>query len=105
MHSAAATAALHGLGLEPRPASRSLPFFCCGPPSAAIWRARGSRHLTTSRDHRDEALAPSRPPTVGRRPPRVSDGRREQEIDDGALGGRAGYCVSRTSVVGSAVLP
>jgi hypothetical protein len=78
-----------GLGVRPRPASRSLPVFCCGPRYAAIWRARGSRHLTTSRDPRDEALATSRPPAVGQRPPRVSDDRCDWEADDSASYGSA----------------
>jgi hypothetical protein len=92
-----------GLGVRPRPASRSLPVFCCGPRYAAIWRARGSRHLTTSRDPRDEALATSRPLAVGQRPPRVSDDRCDWEADDSASYGSAGYCVSRTSFVDRAV--
>jgi hypothetical protein len=86
-HSAAAPAALHGLGLKPSP--------CLGVASGLLLRptirghlARGARHLTTSRGPRDEALATSRPPTVARTARPGSAGRCQRQADDSASCGR-----------------
>jgi hypothetical protein len=75
-HSAAAPVALHGLGRSPSP--------CLEVASGLLLRpairghlARSARHLTTSRGPRDEALATSRPPTIGEGAPQVSDDGRE----------------------------
>ncbi len=66
--SASAPAALHGLGLDPSPFLEAASGLLLRPAIRRDLSRPRSRHLTTSREPRDEDLATSRLPSVGEGP-------------------------------------